>query len=228
MVGSCKLGGLLGAAALALAVTPALGDEPAATATPAPQATPTPIVITNETLKSYADQGSITEVGKPASGRGSPTGRLKVEVPTGPVAPGEATAEEEMRATEQEQYWRSVYQKQIELVAAIEQQIEVLDREIPGLWRDFYSRDDPAYRDGVIKPKLDRALETRQKLDRDREQARERLPKIVEEARRDGATPAWFRGLGKSHKDKGPTPPGPEGSVLTNELEVPVVPVGGS
>lgn len=226
MVGSNRIGRVLGTAALAVALTPAFGDEPAATATPAAQATPTPIVITNETLKSYADHGNITEVGTSEGRGGSSTGNLKVEVPTGAVAPGEGTAEQEMRAVEQERYWRSVYQKQLDLVAAIEQQIEVLDREIPGLWRDFYSRDDPAYRDGVIKPKLDSALAARQKLDQDLQEARERLPKIVEEARRDGATPAWFRGLGKSNKDKGPTP-GPEGSVLTNELEVPVVPVDG-
>ena len=37
-------------------------------------------------------------------------------------------------------------------------EIERLESEIPKLQTDFYRWDDPAYRDGVIKPKLDAAL----------------------------------------------------------------------
>ena len=70
-----------------------------------------------------------------------------------------------MAADEKKRRWRSTYQKQIELVASIEEQIGKLDWEIPGLWRDFYAWDDPAYRDGVIKPKLDEALVRRQRLE---------------------------------------------------------------
>ena len=73
--------------------------------------------------------------------------------------------------------------------------IEELDKEIPALWNQFYSWDDPAYRDGVIKVKLDRALARRKELEERLAVEEEALPKILDEARRDGALPGWFRGL---------------------------------
>jgi hypothetical protein len=92
-------------------------------------------------------------------------------------------------------HWRATYMQQVELVAKMRQEIERLDQEIPGLWRQFYAWDDPAYRDGVIKPKLDAALERRQELEQEIVAGEARLSEILEEARRAGAQPGWFRDL---------------------------------
>jgi hypothetical protein len=92
-------------------------------------------------------------------------------------------------------HWRQTYTQQLERIAAIERQIADLDYQIPGLWNDFYSRDDPAYRDGVIKPKLDRALVRRDELAKQLEDERPKLQQIKEDARKDGAEPGWFRGI---------------------------------
>ena len=70
-----------------------------------------------------------------------------------------------------------------------------LNREIPGLWTKFYSWDDPAYRDGVIKPKLDRDLQEAKELQKKIPEEEAKLDQIREQARRDGALPGWFRGL---------------------------------
>ncbi len=93
-------------------------------------------------------------------------------------------------------YWQTEYKQQIDMITGIYTQIEVLDEQIPGLWRDFYSWDDPAYRDGVIKPKLDEALARRQKLEVDLQNGQTKLEEIKQQARRDGSEPGWFRGLG--------------------------------
>ena len=92
-------------------------------------------------------------------------------------------------------HWRGSYVQQLERIAAIERQIAELDYQIPGLWKDFYSRDDPAYRDGVIKPKLDRALVRRDELAKQLEEERPKLQQIKEDARKDGGEPGWFRGI---------------------------------
>ena len=60
---------------------------------------------------------------------------------------------------------------------------------------DFYSRDDPAYRDGVVKPKLDQSLRRREELERQLAQEEPVLEQIKVDARRDGADPGWFREL---------------------------------
>jgi hypothetical protein len=147
----------------------------------------TPIVIDNETLRKYADQGRVTSVERPSSSRASGTGVTALGGGMGRDSSNEDAAKR--------RYWRELYQQQLDLVQSLEQQIEILDREIPGLWRDFYARDDPMYRDGVIKPKLDEALARREQIEEQLGEEREQLPKIRENARRNGAQPGWFRGL---------------------------------
>jgi hypothetical protein len=157
---------------------------------------PTAIVIDNETLKKYADQGNVTTVEKPRSDRGvRSNGGSSALINSG----------EDARTAEKRRYWRTMYEKQVALIESLEQQIELLNQEIPALWRDFYSRDDPMYRDGVIKPKLDEALARWDRMTVKLEEERAKLPKIREDARRDGAQPGWFRGVDKpkNHDGKG-------------------------
>jgi len=151
-----------------------------------------PIVISNENLPELAGKGHVTEVTKP----GSQTGRRSLSTVEGGVANTQTDAKAHAELAERKVFWQSAYKQQIDLIKNIYAQIEVLDQLIPGLWRDFYSWDDPAYRDGVIKPKLDDALARRQKLEVDLQNGETRLEEIKQEARRDGGEPGWFRGLG--------------------------------
>ena len=150
------------------------------------------IVISNANLDEYAEKGGLTETGS------STQRRLTRDVHSGlDVRIVDRGAQQ---VNERKVYWQTRYLRQLALVENLRQQIENLDREIPGLWRDFYAWDDPAYRDGVIKPKLDRSLERREEL---AEQLRVEEPMIEQikiEARKDGAEPGWFREI------KQPTP----------------------
>ena len=144
-----------------------------------------PIVISNENLPDYASQRELTAASEKKKQAVRPihgTGAQKVVTPsqTGPGA-------------ERKRYWQGKYKQQLELIAGVKRQIDILDYEIPGLWRDFYAWDDPAYRDGVIKPKLDSALAKRDALEERLRVEEPRLQEIKALAREDGAEPGWFR-----------------------------------
>ncbi len=212
---------MAGALALALATgLEAAASPPAEEATPAPTPTPTPragkattptpvpgslaaaaraarrrragtrlsgtpIVITNENLKEYAAKGNLTY----ATGS---TGAAEAGVEGDG---GEGSEKGEKSVEKKREFWRNKYKAQKELVEKMKKRIEELDREIPGLWTQFYSWDDPAYRDGVIKPKLDKDLQERKELAQKLPQEQAKLDEILEQARRDGALPGWFRDL---------------------------------
>ena len=205
--------------ALAWTLSAAAAEEPTATATPSPtplvgerslsevagSITLDPgavggqggIVISDQNLSELAGKGAITEVTR----RGPAQGQRNLADVTGTGAEVEAQGPGFAEGQERKQYWQGLYRQQVDLVTSLSGQIDQLDREIPGLWRDYYAWDDPAYRDGVIKPKLDEAMARRQKLEADLQQAEARLDQIEQDARRDGAQPGWFRGI-----EKPPTP----------------------
>lgn len=217
--------GMVVAGLLAAASVPGMAEDrptPTPTATPTQSPTPrpaggqslreigkdtelkgggtgTPIVISNENLAEIAEQGSVTSVEK---GAGSGAGRRPVR------QPGQVTVVESdpQHTDERRRYWRNQYESQVELIEGLQRQIQILDQKIPGLWRDFYSRDDPAYRDGVIKPELDAAMARRQKLEEQLAAAGPRLSEIKSQARADGAEPGWFRGI-PTPAPLPPTPP---------------------
>lgn len=150
------------------------------------------IVITNENLSDYASKGGLTTA-KPTSKNPAARG---VHAGTNVSVIDSETSEENKR----KHYWQQKYLQQLERIASIKSQIGDLDLEIPALWSDFYARDDPMYRDGVIKPKLDRSLKRRDDLAALLLQEEPKLAQIKEEARRDGAEPGWWRDI------KEPTP----------------------
>jgi hypothetical protein len=160
------------------------------------------IVINNENLATLAGKGRITEVTKTGPKQ---TGRGLADV-TGTGAGVEGEDAGYVETQEKKQYWQAIYGQQLSLIEDIRKQIDILDYNIPGLWRDFYSWDDPAYRDGVIKPKLDEALAQRQKLEVDIQKSESKLDQIVADSRKDGGQPGWFRGFKKP-----PTPKPTEG-----------------
>jgi hypothetical protein len=144
-----------------------------------------PIVITNENLDDYASKGELTQI----------KGSIK-NVAEGPHAAGVVMVDpEENQARQRKGYWQQLYARQLSKIAGLERQIAQLDNDIPGLWNDFYSRDDPMYRDGVIKPKLDQSLKRREQLEEELAREKPKLEQIKVDARRDGAEPGWLREL---------------------------------
>ena len=161
------------------------------------------IVISNETISDYSDKGSLTTVN---GSTGSKSGRQPVRGTMnkdGSQIKVVDAFDPTLKENERRQYWRSKYEEELNRIEAYRRLLDNLDSEIPGLWQDFYSRDDPAYRDGVIKPKLDAALKKREQIEGQLQDAEPRLDKIKEDARKDGGQPGWFRGL------EPPPPPGP-------------------
>jgi len=156
------------------------------------------IVITNENLSDYASKGGLTTANP--SGKNSAT--RDVHAGTNVKIMDSETAEENKR----KHYWQQKYLQQLNRIASIKHQIEELDLEIPALWTDFYARDDPMYRDGVIKPKLDRSLKRRDDLAALLLKEEPKLAQIKEEARRDGAEPGWWRDI----KEPTPRPKNPK------------------
>ncbi len=151
-----------------------------------PTADQKPLVITNKNLQGYAKKGSLTY----SSRSGSGTILAHEDGVAGKDSSGDKRSDEEKRT-----YWQGKYKDQKNKIADMQRRIKELDKEIPGLWTQFYSWDDPAYRDGVIKPKLDRALQERKELGKKLPEEQNKLDEILEQARRDGALPGWFRGL---------------------------------
>ncbi len=134
-----------------------------------------PRVINNQTVKQLAEGVELTTT----KGTGGP-----VYAP-----PGEA------QASSKKAMWQQRYRAAVSRVAELEAEIRRLEGEAGRLERDFYAYDDPAQRDGVIKPAWDRAVSDLRKAQADLAEARNRPEEVLNEARRDGALPGWFRGL---------------------------------
>jgi hypothetical protein len=186
---------------LAVGVLPCLAETPTPTPTPPPAGGEKSltdiaksmelkggekgksIVITNENLPDYASQRELTTAKENQNQAVRPVhagGLVATPSNTGPEA-------------ERKRFWQAKYKHQIELIAGLKRRIEALDYQIPGLWRDFYAWDDPAYRDSVIKPKIDRSMKERDALEVRLQQEEARLLEIKEDSRQDGAEPGWFR-----------------------------------
>ncbi len=161
------------------------------------------IVITNETISENSGKGNLTTAGGTT---GTKSGREPVRgvmTKDGREVKVVDASDPALKDEERRQYWRGKYEQELNRIDALRRLLDNLDSEIPGLWQDFYSRDDPAYRDGVIKPRLDAALKKREEIEGQLSEAEPKLDKIKEDARKDGGEPGWFRGLAP------PTPPGP-------------------
>ncbi len=189
--------------------TPAPTPTPLPTATPTPVPTPHqsplaaaaaasgaarpagPIVIDNETLARYAAKGRLTETTTRAGAAGA---ARPDQTPSG--AEGDGSGAPAGEEDPKRQAWRDRYAEQKKVIEAIRTELAQLDLEIADLWNKFYAWDDPAYRDGVIKVRLDECTGRRDELSRRLPVEEAKLPQILDEARRDGAQPGWFRDLG--------------------------------
>jgi hypothetical protein len=186
---------------LTLMVIPASGEDP----TPTPTPTPTPGAksvadLARETARNLEEQEGETVVitnktVDPEYGKELEDGTIKVNPTPKPwqakPVDGSWRAEEQAK----KEKWQKLYREQLALVAGLTGEIAELDSEIPGLQTDFYKWDDPYYRDNVIKPKLDKAMQRRAELKEQLAKEEAQVPKLLDEARRDGAKPGWFRGI---------------------------------
>jgi hypothetical protein len=68
-----------------------------------------------------------------------------------------------------------------------------LENDTRKMEADFYSWDDGAYRDGVIKPAWDKAREDLATARRELPLAERALDDLPDRARRAGALPGWVR-----------------------------------
>lgn len=91
--------------------------------------------------------------------------------------------------------WQRRYSEALGRVQMLETEIRRLEGEVARLERRYYAEDNPHYRDGVIKPAWDKALIDLRRNRAELEEARGAPREIMNEARREGALPGWFRGL---------------------------------
>jgi uncharacterized small protein (DUF1192 family) len=150
-----------------------------------------PRVITNESVKELARGVELTMTNAPVligvdAGGGGVTGRQNTD-----------NAKKAM--------WQQRYREALGKVSEFEAKAASLEQEIARLQADFYSRDDPAYRDGVIKPALDKARADLEETRRNLTTVRSEPDRVIQDARGDGALPGWFRGI---EAGSPPPPPG--------------------
>jgi hypothetical protein len=206
-------------------------QQPAATPTPQPLSTPAPISILRDAGSAEAiPRGqSLADVAKGIKLRMTPGARVidnagvkslaeGVELTTAKPAPGvggktaEARPPAKRTSDESKQrYWQEKYQSARARVAFLESEVGRLDGLAKELERKFYAWDDPAYRDGVIKPAWDKAVVDLRATMEALDEARSGPDRIIDDAQQDGALPGWFRGLPEpTAADLKPAaPPGP-------------------
>ena len=146
-----------------------------------------PRVLTNQTVKQLAEGVQLTTT----QGNGGAGGYAPV---------GEA------QESPRKAMWQQRYRAAVSRVAELEAEVKRLEGEANRLETDFYAHDDPAQRDGVIKPAWDRAVADLSKAKSDLAEARAKPEQVLDEARRDGALPGWFRGLDQAGAAPAPAP----------------------
>lgn len=192
-----RLAILFAAAVCSLAATPRPTPTPAPVLTggfgktPAPESasrkvTPKKKVrLTNETLVTESDKGKLSTSEVNTARTPSPRrGDEKPETAEPPApAPGDGD----------EAYWRGEARRLRERVDALKETIARLEGEVTKLEADFYSWDDGAYRDRVIKPAWDKAREELATARKELPVAEKELADLPDRARKAGALPGWLR-----------------------------------
>ena len=196
-----RLSIVVAAALSALAAVP----RPTATPTPGPRLTggfgKTPsapssqrsgekkkLRITNDSLVTEPDKGKLTT----SDVRRAPTPTPGAGAGEGPAASGASAATSEP-AEGGEEYWRGEARRLRDRVGGLKETIARLENETKKLEGDFYSWDDGAYRDRVIKPAWDKAREELATARKELPVAEKELAELPDRARRAGALPGWLR-----------------------------------
>jgi hypothetical protein len=182
----------------------------AATPTPTPAPSPAPTVPISMLINrggqasTYRGQ-SLSEVAKqiklnlpadqPRRLDNSDIKRLSagVELTSSKAEAGPVPAPARNLENSRKYYWQKSYQDATKHAQDAEAAVAALQSDVARLQRDFYSRDDPYQRDGVIKPALDRALADLARAQKELESARGEPDRVMASAQREGALPGWFR-----------------------------------
>lgn len=151
--------------------------------------------ITNQSLVTDPQKGKITTSQRavtpappapPVAAARTP-GALTPTAPAGATTPGAASPEGG------EAYWHNEARRVRERVTELRAAIVRLETDTRKMEADFYSWDDGAYRDGVIKPAWDKAREDLATARRELPLAERNLDDLPDRARRAGALPGWLR-----------------------------------
>jgi hypothetical protein len=196
-------------AALLFSTTAVLaGAQPQPTATPEPhlsggfgkgappgvtarKRTEKKVRITNESLVTDPQKGKLTTSSRPVST--PPSAAAAARTPGGPTPAAPEATPTPGGAAQGEDYWRNEARRVRERVAQLRAAIVRLEAETRKQEADFYSWDDGAYRDGVIKPAWDKAREDLATARRELPLAERELDDLPDRARRGGALPGWIR-----------------------------------
>lgn len=190
----------------------------------APTATPTPApsldLLRGAKAQEAAKAGSLSDVAKGVKLR-LPEGESRVltndsvrklsegvelttaipyEAPAVPrVSGGASDASREL--------WQQRYQYARWQAARLDREITRLEGEVAGLQNQFYALDDPFVRDGQVKPQWDAALAALREAKAQQAAVDAKPAQIIEQARRAGGLPGWFRGLPEPDPDRPPPVP---------------------
>jgi hypothetical protein len=149
--------------------------------------------ITNDSLVTDPQKGKLTTsqrvVTPVPTGSDARTPGARTPTPgAGAVAEGESPP-----APAGEDYWRNEARLARERVAQLKETIARLEADTRKMEADFYSWDDGAYRDGVIKPAWDKAREDLATARQELPLAERALAELPDRARKAGALPGWLR-----------------------------------
>ena len=140
---------------------------------------PPAVVINNQNLASYAAGGVLT-IAEPAPSQEAMPGADESD--GAPVGPTIEESYWRQRGLAIRKRWRDAVDEIPELVGRVEE-----------LRQRFYSADDPAYRDGEIKPLWDKALADLEEARYLAGRGEQEVLAYLEEGRRAGALPGWLR-----------------------------------
>ncbi|MEW6336240.1 MAG: hypothetical protein ACOY3Y_11145 [Acidobacteriota bacterium] len=91
--------------------------------------------------------------------------------------------------------WQQRYQDARSRALYWDSEVKRLQAEVARLEADFYSRDDPAYRDGIVKPAWDKARADLVTATEQLTLSQKEPDQVAAQGSREGALPGWFRGL---------------------------------
>jgi hypothetical protein len=150
------------------------------------------IRITNDSLVTDPLKGKLTTSQRPPTPPPTETGKRTPGAVVTPTTPTEAVAAA-AQPEGGEAYWRAESRRLRERVFELREAIVRLENDTKRLEADFYSWDDGAYRDRVIKPAWDKAREDLTTARRELPLAERALEELPDRARRSGALPGWLR-----------------------------------
>lgn len=150
------------------------------------------IRITNESLVTDPQKGKLTTSQRAVT----PVAAVTVARTPGartPTAPAAASTAPPPAPENGEDYWRGEARRVRDRVTELRETIVRLENDTRKMEADFYSWDDGAYRDRVIKPAWDKAREDLATARRQLPLAEKALDELPDRARREGALPGWLR-----------------------------------